>query len=29
VLHVDVAVPLDAQANIDKVQFLVSTEKTF
>jgi hypothetical protein len=29
VVHIDVAVPLDAQANIDKVQFLVSTEKTY
>jgi hypothetical protein len=29
VIHIDLAVPLDAQASIDKVQFLVSTERTF
>jgi hypothetical protein len=29
VLHIDVAVPLDAQASISKVQFLVTTEKTY
>ncbi len=29
VIHVDLAVPLDAAAHISRVQFLVSTEKTF
>jgi outer membrane protein assembly factor BamA len=29
VIHVDLAVPLDAQANISRVQFLVSTERTY
>jgi len=29
VIHIDAAVPLDAQADISKVQFLVSTEKTY
>jgi hypothetical protein len=29
VIHIDVAVPLDAQANIARVQFLVSTQQTY
>jgi outer membrane protein assembly factor BamA len=29
VIHIDAAVPMDAQANISRVQFLVSTEKTY
>jgi hypothetical protein len=29
VIHIDAAVPLDAQANISRVQFLVSTQATY
>jgi hypothetical protein len=29
VLHVDVAVPLDGGSDIKKVQFLVSTQRSF
>jgi hypothetical protein len=29
VIHIDLATPLDANASISKLQFLVSTEQTF